>query len=74
MLDKEDPRKTRPDSRKKCKRVLEERYQARLMLLNRQTEENKKRYEVARKTADMQARKKRKFNEQAKDNTRKLQK
>jgi hypothetical protein len=44
------------------------------MLLNRQTEENKKKYEVARKTTDMQARKKRKFNEQAKDNTRKLQK
>jgi hypothetical protein len=34
----------------KCKRVLEELYQARLILLNRQTEENQKRYEAARKT------------------------
>jgi hypothetical protein len=41
------------------------------MLLNRQTEKNQKRYKVARKTAGIQARKKRKFNEQAKDNTRK---
>jgi hypothetical protein len=34
----------------KCKMVLEELYQARLILLNRQTEENQKRYEAARKT------------------------
>jgi hypothetical protein len=42
----------------KCKKVLEVRYQARLMPLNKHAEEDQKRYEVARKATSMQAGKK----------------
>jgi hypothetical protein len=40
----------------KCKRVLEERNKARFMLLNRQTEENQKRYEISKKRAKQMCR------------------
>jgi hypothetical protein len=66
------PKKNKDWLTEKCKRVLEELYQASLMLLNRQTEENQKRYEAARKTTKRVCRQEKREN--LMDNRRKLQK